>query len=243
MTRSTPADVYETLEDVSAAVEQWVSGLEPLAVPEPFRSALGSIADTDVRMTSRCYQHPLLERVTVARLFTVSGNHPLSVTVSALPRAQVPLPILGLDYVGFRGTLSLVALDLCPTHSGFWQEHAAHPMTQIREQADALKARKIPGFTRGVFSELAVFSAATTATACEQARQLSHHLLKAYQDLMALPLPSVPDQQEQLRRWKLAMQSNKKEHSALSRIFGERFTERYLKEFLFAVSDVSEQVS
>lgn len=232
------------LQAVSARVERLIQRLHlhEMKIESCFSQAEGQIAGHAVRMRSRRYRGAAFESLTVAYLYNLNDKL-LSVTVSGIPVAATGLPILGLDYVGFRGTLSLVALDLCPVNEPVWQARCAEPLMRLHRDAQTLVARKIPGFTQGVFSEYAIFSAAVDPAQCQYSVTLAERLLDyaeqlygSLSDNLLLPVGSEAGHSlQQIQRWKQAMQSNKKEHSALSRIFGEVFTEKYLKAFLFSL--------
>ena len=209
-------------------------GLYPVAIPPEFAHAAGVIGEMPIVMETQRYAAPWLEHFTLAVLRDAHAQV-LSVTVSAVPHC-CPLPILGLDYVAFRGMLSLVALDLCPTDQGFWQAYAAAPLAHIHLQAQGLTARKVPTFTRGIFSPHAVFAAARPGQE-SVALDLAQQLLTLY---LELPRMSLADSEQadllaMTLRWRLAMRQNKKEQQALARIFGEDYAHRYLDDFLFAV--------
>lgn len=223
----------ETLANEVSGFPQQL-GLYPESIPTEFAHAAGCIGDVPIVMETQRYTAPWLEHFTVA-LLRDAQSRVLSVTVSALPQ-RCPLPILGLDYVAFRGMLSLVALDLCPTDQGFWQAYVAEPLARIHHLAQDLTARKVPAFTQGVFSPAAVFAAARPGQEA-LALDLAQQLLTLYRELPRTTL-SEPEQADLLamtRRWRLAMRQNKKEQQALARIFGEDFAHHYLDDFLFAL--------
>ncbi len=227
------------LRDVSEQVEAFIkdSGLTPVSIPTVYENARGRVGDIDVDMNSRRFEGSGLQSLTVAYLRHHHTKQLLSVTVSGIPRADTGLPILGLDYVGFRGTLSLVALDLCPVEQHLWTTRVQPIMRPLHTRAKAhLIQRKIPGFTEGVFSELAVFAAATREDHCQHSVEMSEILLSEYKNLLqscSQNPAQAKHNHERIQTWKRAMQNNKKEHSALSRIFGVDFTEKYLRQFLF----------
>lgn len=242
MSPSTEPAISHYLEQIAARVEQSIQtlGLSSVPVPDAFSTATGEIAGTPVKMESFRYTGNAFDTYTVAYLRNPAQGL-LSVTVSGIPRAESGLPILGLDYVGFRGALSLVALDLCPVHETYWASHCEAFLKDLYEHAQQLVQRKVPGFTQGVFSASAIFAAATNSHQCQQSTHLAERLLSHAESLFlaanecALDAEQIERNREQIQQWKRAMRTNKKEHSALSRIFGESFTEKYLKRFLFAL--------
>jgi hypothetical protein len=234
--------VSHYLQQVSARVEQSIQtlGLVPVAVEDTFAIVSGEIAEMPVTMESYRYTGEAFETYTVAYLRN-AAQELLSVTVSGIPYPDKGLPILGLDYVGFRGALSLVALDLCPVQASYWERHCKAFLAILHGQGQQLVQRKVPGFTEGVFSKSAIFAAATNQQQCQESALLADRLLNHVEALCinaeraALVPDAMESNRQHIQRWKRAMQTNKKEHSALSRIFGASFTEKYLKTFLFAL--------
>ncbi|MBF2054584.1 MAG: hypothetical protein IGS03_14155 [Candidatus Sericytochromatia bacterium] len=233
----TNKSLHHTLSTIAVAARKLPVQLamEPVDIPRRFAQAEGQIQGQLVQMHSQRWQNDFVDHLTLALLYNASDEL-LSVTLSVIPKAQIPLPILGLDYVGFRGILSLVALDLCPVDRDFWHHHAAHHQQALQKSARThLIQRKIPDFTHGSFSPNAVFAAARSEQ-FDLAQSLAESLLSTYPQLYREALGEVPtDGTASIQNWKQAMRQNKKEHSALSQIFGEAFTQDYLYNFLFTL--------
>lgn len=243
---STVLDVAQYLTQVRQDAEQWVEkiGLTPVEVLSQYALTQGEINGNPVSLSSFRYQGHCFSSLTLAYM---KDQHDkiLSVTLVGLPVKGSPLPIFGADYVGFRRSLSLIALDLCPTDQEFWEQYTQPFLSQMRSES-GLVQRKMPGFTQDVFSQEAICAAAVNSEQCDKAVDLFSQALSHYEALYEHYLQGqsrsgedestaryMQGQEELIKRWMLTMQSNKKEHSALSRILGESFTEKYLKEFLF----------
>ena len=226
----------QCLESVAQHLESLPEGLklQEIEVLPYFAKVQGTIAEIDVEMHSKRYQGNGFEHLSIATMNTLAGT-PMSVTVVLMPESDRGWPILGLDYVGFRGTLSLAAFDLFPCDQKLWETECKTQLQKMKEQSQNLIQRKTPDFAQDVFSSEAFFCAAKDSEQLRLASDLVKQLVVLYQEITQKPeLSGSSNFQDSIEKWKHAMRSNKKEHSALSRIFGSDFTNAYLSEFLFA---------
>lgn len=201
-------------------------------LPPQLARRRGQIGDTAVELTTRRYAGPVLESLTFASI-SDADNRCRSLTLIGFPRPGSPLPILGVDLIAFRGTLSLVALDYAPTSRSYWTEVAAPILEQVRKRAlPELKLRKRPEFTRDAFSDLALIAASPRGnedTAC----QAAWSLIEAYLELVKQSPSRAPQVEDRtVAQWCEAELRNRKEHDALARVFGPHFADAYLR-FLF----------
>jgi len=228
------------LSELYIAIEDWISQLTLQEIePDPiYRYLQGQIRGIKVNMRSRAFVGSALQRVTLVEMQTETGKR-LSVTLTAMPHSASPLPILGLDYVGFQETLSLAALDWFPTDLFFWKTHCKTPLQALKRQAQAqLTQRKTPEFAQSAFSPQAIFAAAKPPQLAA-AVQIAQQMLQGFTQISHIqPLPLQAQQLEALQtrrqEWVQVMRNNKKEHSALAQIFGADLTKTYLEGFLFS---------
>ena len=212
-------------------------GLRPVALPPSLALTSGRLEGSVLTLRTQRYAGNGGAALTLAAIETAQGRL-CTLTVLGIPPPGAGWPVLGIDLIALRGTLALVAVDLAPVDPTFWQLHCAPLLQALRTRtADSLVARKRPAFTVETFSPLAVIAGAragSEAVVCAAIAQLLEEtaaLLSGQQAVVASPSPSA-----QLARasWLAAEKQNRKEHDALSRIFGPRFASYYLDEFLFA---------
>ncbi|MEM6730591.1 MAG: hypothetical protein AAF658_03495 [Myxococcota bacterium] len=204
------------------------ASLTPCVVPLEFGVREGFIGETQVKLRTRRYVSEELRALTFASIVDSAGRT-RSVTVIGFPHQHSPLPILGIDLIAFRGTLSLVALDLAPTNAAFWTRAAAPVLEALSERCgDHLKRRKRPEFTHEAFSDLAMIVACPRGkepVACQAAWDLAESYLKLAQTHSTAP---ASEEDRSVAQWCSAELRNRKEHDALSRVFGAEFAEAYL---------------
>lgn len=229
--------------------------LRPIAIAPDLAQAHGVLRGTAVAMSTQRYRGPGFQSLTVARI-TEPGSDAMAadpaaessastLTVVGLPWPGSGLPVLGMDLIALRGTLSLVAIDLAPTDPDTWQAHCAPLLARLREQvAEVVVPRRLPAFTEGAFSPLALIVAARPAgepTLFAAILQFLDGVAALWQRSGSTPLSARPAAltEPAIARWLAAERQNRKEHSALSQIFGEPFAQRYLHSFLFAAPAAS----
>lgn len=231
---------------------QLVESLSPqrIAIAPDLAQVHGVLRGTAVAMSTQRYRGPGFQSLTIACIAESHGDPTPAIdtpaddastlTVVGLPWPASGLPVLGMDLIALRGSLSLVAIDLAPTDPDTWQGHAAPILTRLREQvADVVVPRRLPAFTEGVFSPLSLIVAArpgTEPTLFAAIRQFVDDVAALWhRRCQASPIALPTTQTEPaITRWLAAERQNRKEHNALSQIFGEPFAQRYLHSFLFA---------
>jgi hypothetical protein len=236
----------------------------PVAIEPELAQASGILRGTAVQMSTQRYSGPGFQSLTIARIGEPSqGTDSLTagvsdekdrdeldrsekdrgastLTVVGLPWPSSRLPVLGMDLIALRGSLSLVAVDLAPTDPDTWRKSCAPLLLRLRDMtSEVVVPRRLPVFTQGTFSPLALIVAAQPGG--EPA--LFAALLRFIEEVAELYQQAVPPApggtdpeltQPAITRWLAAERQNRKEHSALSQIFGDAFAQRYLHGFLFA---------
>jgi hypothetical protein len=211
--------------------------LTPCQLPAELAKLEGTLDGKPLTLHSWRYRGSQSSTFTLAVLEV--AQRLCSFTAIGLPTQGAPWPILGIDIIALRGTISLVALDLAPTDEAFWTAHCTALLAAIRAQVeDAVIPRKHPGFTHGVFSPLALIAGARMGgeaavfTAADSLLSGTASILRSQQE-------TSRSAAAQLRRdrWLDAEKRNRKEHNALEKMFGSAIATRYLDDFLFAVPE------
>lgn len=222
--------------------------LREQAVPLYLSELSGRIAERPVKMLTRRYSGAELASLTVAIITEDAGAlgapPPLrSLTVIGLPRLGSPLPILGMDLIALGGTLSLIALDLAPTEPTFWEQHCRGVLDEVHALAGPMVVhRKRPEFASATFSSRALIAGARPGgvpSAIAAAGFLLAQGARLYaaadapERVVSAPLVDSDSLAARQRAWLVAERHNRKEHDALSRIFGAETARKYLEDFLF----------
>lgn len=217
--------IAQGLRGVLAAAQAWSSGmsLRPKPLPAGLQSLAGELRGTPLRMTTRREQGGPFTTLTCSTICGPDGA-PCCVTLIGLPAAGMPVPVLGIDLIGLGGALSLVAVDLAPIDRPFWELRAAAPLAALHTAlGERVVARRWPGFAEEVFSPQAVIVGVRRGAEAE--------VLTAVADFVArlpavyAPGPSLPSARreaadERARAWRRAELRNRREHDALTRMFG-----------------------
>ena len=238
MSGTTEACIDRELRQLWELVEDFVVprlALRPVALPPWLALTSGQLEGSVLTLRTQRYAGAGGAALTLAAIESAPGRL-CTLTVLGIPPPGVGWPVLGIDLIALRGTLALVAVDLAPIDPRFWQLHCAPLLQALRMRAaDSLVARKRPAFTSETFSPLSVIAGARAggeAAVCAAIAQL----LKETAMLLCSEPTAAPSPSAQRARasWLAAEKQNRKEHDALSRIFGPRFASYYLDEFLFA---------
>lgn len=229
--------------------------LREQAVPPDLAELTGRLAERPVKLQTRRYEGAGLASLTVAIIAegpaaagpaTGPNRAPpalRSLTVIGLPQLGSRLPILGMDLIALAGSLSLVAIDLAPTEPQFWEERCRGLLDHVHTLAGSLVVpRKRPEFADQTFSPRALIAGARpegVQPAIEAAAFLlaqCEHLYAPQPEPVAGAEPTEHDADSpaaRQRSWLQAERRNRKEHDALSRIFGAEPARQYLDDFLF----------
>lgn len=212
-------------------------GLQEAAVPREFARAEGQIEKSSVIMHTWRYRGVQLAPLTVAVL-EVEGRL-CSLTVIGLPPPGSRLPVLGLDLIALRGSLSLLAVDLSPTDPEFFNSNCAAILEATeRLAAPALVTRKRPAFAETSFSPRAIIAGARAGQE-EMVFQAVKYFLEQTGALLQRYAPAdfLPDAAARRISWLAAERQNRKEHNALANMFGAPFAAQYLEQFLFGEAE------
>ena len=229
-----------------ATLDQWLrrllrraelllaDGAEPPAeIPPELRQIEGYFDDKPIRLLTWRLRSPYFASLTLAAL--EAEGRLCSLTVIGLPQPGAPWPVLGMDIIALRGSISLLAIDLAPTDWSFWKAHCEGVLHQVRAAAaPALVLRKRPDFTAEAFSPLALIAGVRSGQEAPALAAAELLLERIAEILRSAALPQFsPVARERQSRWLAAERRNRKEHNALERMFGPALATHYLDDFLF----------
>ncbi|MEM6729932.1 MAG: hypothetical protein AAF658_00160 [Myxococcota bacterium] len=232
--RTTPSAALIELSRWTESVLEQDEELREVEIDERLRDKDGSIGKREVTLHTKRFAGRGLSSLFYAKIVD-SDRCQRSLTLIGLPEPDSELPILGIDLIAFGNSLSLVALDLAPTRFAYRHQNARPLLSRLVSQTAELKTRKIPDFTRGAFSDLAIIAGAPRGTE-DIAMQAARDILECY-----LLLPRGEDsstygtrssKDRDVQHWCAAELNNRKEHNALAGVFGATFARSYL-DFLF----------
>ena len=213
------------LRNVLAVAELAIAGtgLTRCPLPEALGALVGDHAGAPLRMHTRRWRGAGFAALTVATIADASEQL-RSVTIIGLPAAGHPGPIVGVDLIGLGGALSLVAVDLAPTDDATWQAHAVAPLTALHAAVEAhVVTRRRPSFADEVFSPRALIAGvrrgAELAVLDAVARFLEH-AVGPLQARDAVGQGSAAAADDRVTAWCQAELRNRREHDALTRLFG-----------------------
>lgn len=230
--------IHHGLQRLNTKIEAWLQACECKAqsVPPAFACFESSSISPALQLQTHRFVHPALQHLTWALLSEKDSGAYRAVTLYALPKAHLALPILGLDYVGLGGMMPIAALDLAPTDTFFWKNAALKVLASLESKHPDFILRKVPSFAQAVFSEKALLVATKTESGCIAMIEKAETLLDFYAQWLHSPPESDSNQAARIQNWCLAMADNKKEAGALSRLFGPA-AEHYLQAYLFALPE------
>jgi Ferredoxin-dependent bilin reductase len=224
---------YFSQLDAQIASLQSALHLKPVSVPESYRLLHGTLAGTQVQMLTHAFASEAYVRwvyVAMRESDTKESRNelakPITRTLVGLSRANAP--IVGMDVVAMKGRVSLFALDLAPAGGACaWR---APLLVASKAHLTAWKDRPLPAFAHETFSPEAIIGAASEGE--EQAlldctAQLFNGLAHSVNSSTGTADP------DRINAWLASERKNRKERSALSRIFGEDTALGYFDEFLF----------
>jgi hypothetical protein len=226
----TMLDGYEQergLRAVRAAAEALVVrlGLRALAVPAELRRIDGTLRDRPVSLRMRRFTGEGRVVLTIAEVVE-QGGALCAVTVIGMPADGSLAPVLGIDLVALGGSLSLIAVDLAPTDAAVWDAHAEPLLARLHHASEAaVVPRRWPGFAVEVFSRRALLAGARRGGEVAALDAVARFAVS----LAPLYAGDEPDRvdparagaaAERRRGWCRAERRNRREHDALTRMFG-----------------------
>lgn len=214
------------LQGVRAAAERLADdlGLAPIAVPGPLIRLDGVVREVPVVMCTRRLAGRAFASFTLATIAEVAG--PLrAVTVIGMPPEGSTAPILGVDLVALGGALSLVAVDLAPTDPERWMAAAGPVLGQLHLDTEgALVHRRWPEFAAEVFSRRALLAGARRGQESAALAAVARFIASLAPVYAEADTGVEPGRREaagvRAAQWRLAERRNRREHDALTRIFG-----------------------
>ncbi len=221
------------LREVMAEVQRWVdtAWLNPGGFPEALRRLEGTAGPSRLCLRTDRYQGGGCRALTVATIVDQDGML-RSLTLVVLPASRCLAPILGVDLIAFGTGISLAAVDLSPTDRDSWTQHAAPVLDQLHSATEGhVTPRKWPTFARDVFSPKAMIAGVRRgheAVVLAGVAQCITEAVPLYRDVAGRALTPEHSNDDGVRRWCQAELANRREHDALSRIFGETVAEAYL---------------
>ena len=220
-------------------------GLQPCPIEADLADARGHMAGRALRLRTRRFTGSGWESLTLAEMTDEHGQLQ-TLTVIGLPAHTSALPILGVDLIGLRGSLSLIALDLSPTDAQLFTAVWAPLLGELHAQLQALPGdpvvpRKRPDFAAHSFSPLALIAGVRSGAEqvvipplCRFVQHLGARLGRLGATAgCALDPERASQATERAQSWRVAERQNRREQSALAAIFGAEFARRYLDGFLF----------
>lgn len=222
---------------LGATVEALTPGLRPVELSPGMARRHGRWRDEALVLETRVWAGEGWERVVVAH--TLGPHGVVTATIIGLPADGWSHEVVGFDLIAFGGRLSLAAVDLAPLDDTHFEAHA-RPRLQ-RLHADAAKwvvERRSPTFAKATFSPEALIVAERAGTD----GALLESVATFARGLAAFPTQRASDTARALEKkdgWKRAMNQNRKEMEALSRLFGEAWVREYVDSVLFPQREVT----
>jgi hypothetical protein len=222
---------------LDATVEALTPGLESLELPPSLARRHGRWRDDELVLETQVWRGEGWERVVVAR--TVGPHGVVTATVIALPEDGFSHEVVGFDLIAFGGRLSLAAVDLAPLDDAHFAAHARPRLQKLHDAAARwVIERRSPAFAKDTFSPEALIVAERNGAA----GALLDPVAEFARSLAGFPVQRAHDASPALERkdqWKRAMNQNRKEMEALSRLFGAAWVREYVDLVLFPQREVT----
>lgn len=221
-----------------------LSGVEAALVgelglsPRPLAGGLAHLAGTwkgaPVTLVTRAYAGGA---VGYARFAELTGAGVEIVNALVLPRAAVPLPILGADLVALGRDTAMIAADLSPTlPPGAERDASLAPLSRAHAAFPALPpGGALPAFCAAYFSPYALYTRFPTA-AREATASALRAMVAAFLTI-ARATPPRPDLAPAVAKvmddYAGAHRTDDRGLDMLEKMFGRAIAARYLAEVLF----------
>lgn len=181
--------IHQGLQKLAQKIEDWLQmpGFEAQVVPEQFACLYSESFSPALMLKTYRFEHPALLHITWALLSERDSGAYRAITLYALPKPELALPILGLDYVGLGGMIPIAALDLAPTDDDFWQISVQPVLEMLHREHIDLIARKIPAFAEQVFSKKVLLMATRTESGCIHLVNLVLSVIEKYAEWLFDP--------------------------------------------------------
>ena len=224
---------YATCSPSSSSRITTVS-LAPCPVPLQLRTIVGSHQGGPLRLETRRWRGAGFAALTMATIRDASDDL-CSLTIIGLPATGTPTPILGVDLIGLGGALSLIAVDLAPTDDASWRAIAVSPLTALHAAVAAcVVPRRWPSFAAEVFSPHALIAGVRRGSELEVLGAVADFVERAMDAWAPRAVLEVIEAERaaaadaRVSAWCRAELRNRREHDALTRLFGEAPAASYL---------------
>ncbi|TVR03854.1 MAG: hypothetical protein EA398_03630 [Deltaproteobacteria bacterium] len=195
---------------------------EPLSIPEHLRCIPGVIGRKPVRMRVDAWRGEAWLSLLVADIRSEVDGSTLSATVIGLPHPGSVNPVVGVDLIALGGRLSLYAVDLAPICASWWNATGHGLLLDLKSGLpSSFVERPHPEFTTGTFSSEAIIGRFEPADSPRAVDATAHWLGRLAPALVPGADTADPERASRLGRWLQAERTNRREHNALARIFGE----------------------
>lgn len=230
-----PGSVGDEIEHLRLATERLVQAfdLEPRPLDPRWARHEGEVGRSPVTLHTRLYRgRGLLEELRLA--WTTSVDDAMaSLTVLALPRADVERGVFTSDLVAFGERLRFVALDPCATAS----EPVDLAPPEQQALAASLRPLPLPPHLLAPFSSAAALGRGGEATRRWLVPAYEACLRELGVGLAAASRQPAAEGLRARRRLLTALQHNKREGRVLASIFGGPWSESYLTDHFLALGD------
>jgi len=211
------------LKIVLVAIEAWIARhrLALCPLPAQLRALVGTHAGAALHLDTRRWRGTGFAALTVATIRDATGRL-RSVTIIGLPAAGVPGPIVGVDLIGLGGALSLVAVDLAPTDLATWETDAAASLAELHAAvAASVVLRRWPDFASEVFSPRALIAGVRRGAELDVLTAVASFVARIpTPPIDPIPAGRASAAHERVTAWCRAELRNRREHDALTRLFG-----------------------
>lgn len=235
---SNPSDALSWLYE-QALVMVGKLGLREEVIPSRHSHMHGTLSGEAITLHTHRFMGSVFRSLSLAYIRTQHTRQLCSLTLIGLPTAKSLLPIVAMELRALSGTLSLLAVDLFPTDERVYLAQAVPILQTLRERSALCSVpRKRSALGHSATSPLALLCAAVPQQE-GQLMQAVAHFLQQVTALAELSHNSCSDPERSDLAWQAQCawlrceHTNQKESSAMSLMFGEAATQRYLQDVLF----------
>ncbi len=199
--------------------------LRRVPVPSQLATLAGQFRGQSLTMQTQAFCGHGFSRLVLSTI-TGSDGAVKTFTLIGTPTPDLGLPVVGIDLIAMNRALSLVAVDLSPTDEQRWQNLAAPILQELHASvADRSVPRRWPAFARDVFSPLALICGAKRGEEPVLFAAISL-MLERYANAIAQQATPISPARARVaeyrsHQWAAGERQNRREHDALTAIFGE----------------------
>ncbi len=222
---------------IQTAIDE-LPDLRKVEIPADFAQLHGVLNEIPIKMQTCRYRSPGYESLSLSVLQDDAAR-PHAVTLIGLPVPGTPLPVIGLDAVALGARWSLLALDLAPTDTDYWEKRCASALEDMHcRLRKSMKMRRLPDFAQHSFSRLALIAAVHDGQEHLVAGEVAEFIRAQALPLLQEQIPATPHSDQAAQHnlaWRRAERANRKEQKALGRLFGEERARRLIEDILFPI--------